>query len=179
VGAALTPRAEAPPSVPPPNHAAKAVAAAPAIPAATNTPEKSTPSVPVVAEPPKHQEAAALIPPAKPMEMTAPAPSASVGAPPKPAAPVPETKLSDADRAIFAQRGSELLAAGDIASARLFFERAANAGDAGSAFGMAKTFDPVELAKAGVRGVEGDPAKAGYWYGRARALAGTGTSGIK
>jgi TPR repeat protein len=92
---------------------------------------------------------------------------------------VPETKLSDADRALFAQRGSELLAAGDIASARLFFERAANAGDARSALGMAMTFDPVELAKAGVRGVKGDPAKADYWYQRARALAGDRIPGTK
>jgi TPR repeat protein len=112
-------------------------------------------------------------------EKTAPATSAAISAPAKPDSPVPETKLSDADRALFAQRGSELLAAGDIASARLFFERAANAGDARSALGMAMSFDPVELAKAGVRGVKGDQAKADYWYQRARLLAGTGTSGIK
>jgi TPR repeat protein len=72
-----------------------------------------------------------------------------------------------------------LLAAGDIASARLFFERAANAGDAGSALGMAKTFDPRELARAGVRGVKGDQAKADYWYQRAHSLAETGTSRLK
>ena len=170
-GAVSATRAEAPPAAPAPKQAAKDTAAATAIPSAS-APEKSTPSVAAAAEPPKHQEDTASLSPAPPTEKTAPATSASVGPAPKPGAPVPETKLSDADRALFAQRGNELLAAGDIASARLFFERAANAGDAGSALGMAKTFDPDELAKAGVRGVKGDLAKADYWYQRARSLAG-------
>ena len=90
----------------------------------------------------------------------------------KPDAPAPAAQLSAADRAFFAQRGSELVAAGDISSARLFFERAADAGDVRSALGMAMTFDPAELAKAGVRGLKGDQAQADYWYQRARSLAG-------
>jgi hypothetical protein len=90
----------------------------------------------------------------------------------KPDAPAPAAQLSDADRAFFAQRGNELVAAGDISSARLFFERAADAGDVRSALGMAMTFDPAELAKGGVRGLKGDQAQADYWYQRARSLAG-------
>ena len=167
-----------PPVVPPPKLVAKGAPAAPTAPATPNTPEKSAPSVQAT-ELPKPQEDVAPVAPAKVAEKTAPATSAAISAPAKPDSPVPETKLSDADRALFAQRGSELLAVGDIASARLFFERAANAGDARSALGMAMSFDPVELAKAGVRGVKGDQAKADYWYQRARLLAGIENSGIK
>ena len=177
-GSAVPPTAVALPILPAPSPAAKSAPAAPAIQLPAITPEKSAPSVQAAAEPPRHPEEAAPLAPEKAAEKPAPVTSAAVGVPAKPGAPAPET-LSDADRTLFAQRGSELLAAGDIASARLFFERAANAGDARSALGMAMTFDPVELAKAGVRGVKGDQAKAEYWYQRARVLAGTGTSGIK
>jgi hypothetical protein len=150
------------------NIGMKGVPIAPAISGSTNTPAQGAQSVPVANDMQAHAELATLAPVENPA-FTRAAPAA---APPKPAAPVSETKLSDVDRALFAQRGNELLAAGDIASARLFFERAANAGDAGSAVGMAKTFDPNELTKAGVRGVKGDPAKADYWYQRAQLLAG-------
>jgi TPR repeat protein len=118
-------------------------------------------------------------PPVQLIENPIPPMSASGGMLQKPAASEPEGKLSDADRALFAQRGSELLAVGDIASARLSLERAAKAGDAVSAFAMAKTFDPVELTKAGVRGIKGDPEKADYWYRRARSLAGIEMPGTK
>ena len=160
-----------PPSAAAPSIVATGAPAAPAITVLTNTPEKSAPNVLSTNEAQEHKTAAILAP-AEPLENPTPARSASVAAPAKRDIPAPEGKLSDADRALFAQRGTELLAAGDIASARLFFERAANAGDARSALGMAKTFDPVELAKAGVRGVKGDQAKADYWYQRAYLLAG-------
>jgi hypothetical protein len=160
-----------PPSAAAPNLVVKDARAAPAITVLTNMPEKSAPSVPAANEAPEHK-AGAVLAPAEPVESQMLPKSASVAVPPKRDIPAPEGRLSDADRALFAQRGNELLAAGDIASARLFFERAANAGDARSALGMAKTFDPVELAKAGVRGVKGDQAKADYWYQRAYVLAG-------
>ena len=133
---------------------------------ARTNPPKSTASVSPLAKVPKQNEGPSA---ASAIEKTQPAISA--GVPAKPDAPAPEVKLTDADRAFFAQRGYELLAAGDIASARLFFERAANAGDALSALGMARTLDPIELAKAGVRGLKGDAAQADYWYQQARSLA--------
>lgn len=80
-------------------------------------------------------------------------------------------KLSAADIASFVARGNALLARGDIASARLFFERAADAGDSRAALGMAESYDPATLSAAGVQGVKGDPAKADFWYGQARLLA--------
>ncbi len=148
----------------------KDVPVAPVIAESADTP---APSAPIADEEQAHNELATLAPVGNSaLTRAAPAP-----APPKSAAAVSEMKLSVADQALFAQRGNELLATGDIASARLFFERAANAGDAGSAVGMAKTFDPNELAKAGARGVKGDAAKADYWYQRARLLAGNRNSG--
>jgi TPR repeat protein len=171
-GAAL--RTEvASPSVADPNIAAKAqpVTAVTTVP--TNPPTKSMPAVPTVAEVSRQQEEA---PAALTETNTPPAISVFTSAQGKPDNSPPAARLSAADRALFARRGSELLATGDIASARLFFERAAEAGDAQSAFGMAITFDPVELARAGVRGLKSDQAKADYWYQRARSLANPPTS---
>jgi TPR repeat protein len=67
-------------------------------------------------------------------------------------------------------RGDDFLKAGDIASARLFYERAADAGDGAAALRLGATFDPGFLARAGIRGIPGDPAKASAWYRRARDL---------
>jgi TPR repeat protein len=67
-------------------------------------------------------------------------------------------------------RGDALLSNGDIISARLYYERAANAGDGHAAMLMAETFDPAFLEHAGVRGVRGDAAQAAIWYQRARDL---------
>src|SRR5262249_58803795 len=63
-------------------------------------------------------------------------------------------------------RGDTLLRSGDIASARLFYERAANAGNGRAALLLGATFDPVFLG----RGVRSDPASARLWYQRARDL---------
>src|SRR6516164_6247146 len=68
-------------------------------------------------------------------------------------------------------RGDALFRYGDIASARLFYERAAEAGDRQAAMRMATTFDPVSLVRAGVRNTFGDPAQASFWYDRALGLS--------
>jgi len=67
-------------------------------------------------------------------------------------------------------RGDAYLAAGDLASARLFYERAADAGNADAALMVGQTFDPTVLAQSGLRGVRGDSATAATWYRRAAAL---------
>src|SRR5271166_1175968 len=66
-------------------------------------------------------------------------------------------------------RGDSFLHAGDVASARLFYERAADAGDWQGAIRMAATFDPSFLGRAGVR-TAGDLAKAQSWYRHALDL---------
>ena len=88
--------------------------------------------------------------------------------PPKPAGPRLPTAESDA----LVARGDAFLAAGDVTSARSFFERAADAGDSQAAMRMAVTFDPAFLNRAGVHGVRGDPERASFWYQRARDLSG-------
>lgn len=67
------------------------------------------------------------------------------------------------------KRGDDFLRTGDIVAARLSYERAAAAGASAAATGVAKTYDPLFLAQAGVRGLRGDPARAALWYGRAAA----------
>ena len=67
-------------------------------------------------------------------------------------------------------RGEEYLASGNIAAARDFFERAADAGLAAAAFRLGTTYDPVELRRQQLRGVIADSALARKWYERAREL---------
>jgi TPR repeat protein len=67
-------------------------------------------------------------------------------------------------------RGDALLGTGDIASARLFYERAADGGNAEAAIRLGETFDPSFLARARLNGVRGDLAVALKWYKRAREL---------
>ena len=64
-------------------------------------------------------------------------------------------------------RGDALLSGGDLTSARLFYERAADAGDAGAALRIGETYDPSFLMRVGVIGVQGDIAEARRWYRRA------------
>ncbi len=78
--------------------------------------------------------------------------------------------LSEADIAALVTRGDAFLSAGDIASARLFYERAADAGDGAAALRLGATFDPNFLGRVGVRGNPGDPSRAASWYRRARDL---------
>lgn len=79
---------------------------------------------------------------------------------------IPVVSTSQVD-AIMVQRGEQLLAEGDIVSARHFFERVAQTGNAAGAYGLAETYDPVFLMEIGARGVLAEPAAAVLWYQRA------------
>jgi hypothetical protein len=81
------------------------------------------------------------------------------------AAPAPEAapRLTVIQIAELLARGDSFLHAGDVASARLFYERAADAGDWQAAIRMGATFDPAFLDRVGVHTV-GDPIKAQSWY---------------
>jgi len=92
-------------------------------------------------------------------------------------APAPATppvaegpQLSAAEIAALVARGDAFLRSGDIASARLFFERAANSGDGRAAMRMAVTYDATFLNRAGLHGLRSDPERAAFWYRRAREL---------
>jgi TPR repeat protein len=67
-------------------------------------------------------------------------------------------------------RGDEMLAVGDIATARLLYERVAASGSAPAATAVGGTYDPEVLVLLGVRGIQPDPAMAVTWYRRAADL---------
>jgi hypothetical protein len=66
-------------------------------------------------------------------------------------------------------RGDTFLHAGDLTSARLFYERAADAGDREAAMRMGASFDPAFLDRVGLY-ARGDAAKALFWYRHALDL---------
>ena len=66
-------------------------------------------------------------------------------------------------------RGDALFGKGDLAAARLLYERAADAGDGQAALRLGETFDPVFLDQAHLS-VRGDSGAAMSWYRRARDL---------
>jgi TPR repeat protein len=68
------------------------------------------------------------------------------------------------------ERGRDLLRSGDVASARLLFQRLADVGIADAALALAATYDPRYLAEHNLIGVVGDAAKALDWYQRASEL---------
>jgi TPR repeat protein len=91
------------------------------------------------------------------------------------AAAVPSaSRISDDARRLCAQ-GLVALAAGDIAGARLYLERAAENGDARALLVLGETYDPVTLARMGALGVKGEALKARDYYAKALA-AGMGAA---
>jgi len=83
-----------------------------------------------------------------------------------------DSGTQDSTIAVFlVSRGSELLAAGDVTGARLFFLRAAQLGSARAATMVGKTYDPDVFRAAGIVGMQPDAARAREWY---RKGAGSG-----
>src|SRR5271166_1771028 len=72
--------------------------------------------------------------------------------------------------ALYASRGDQMLAIKDVSAARRFYQYAANAGSAGAATALARTFDPSFLSQSGVIGLRPDPAQAAVWYRKAAEL---------
>lgn len=101
--------------------------------------------------------------------------SATLEAAPTIATPIPITpatrlRLLPAEITALIARGDQLLGTGDVASARLFYERAADVGDGEAALKLGMTFDPAFLSFGRLSGARGDPATAIAWYRRARNL---------
>jgi hypothetical protein len=69
-------------------------------------------------------------------------------------------------------QGDRHLEQGNIGAARLFYQRAAEAGLSAGAIKMAATYDPAELERLNVKvqGVAADRAEARKWYERAKVL---------
>ena len=97
-----------------------------------------------------------------------PEPSSSVW----PANPAPVRLLNGDLASTLMRRGQDFLGTGDIAAARILFQRLAEAGVADGAFAMAQTYDPRYLTEHKVIGVVGDEFES------ARSLPKSGPSGV-
>src|SRR6266404_1374652 len=142
-----------------------------------SAPASQTPgvrSVATVAVPPTREEITTAYQSA--LQGRAPVAAAPAAAVPAAAAPVaapPARKLDPDELAKFLTRAKSLLAAGDIPSARLLLERAADAQDAGAALMLARTYDPDVLGTQDTRNITPDPAMARAWYQKAGQLGST------
>ncbi len=123
-------------------------------------PEKVAPRIQTTPQPP---DAAPLIVANEQTAPSAPASSrpavvASVQAPAADTqAPI---KAASKDAARWSVRGLLALAKGDLSTARLFLNRAAEAGDARAWVALADTYDPAMLTKLGVVFAPGDAVRA-------------------
>lgn len=75
--------------------------------------------------------------------------------------------LSAQQEAAFLTRGDDLMADGDVASARLVYEHAAMRGSAGAMYALARSFDPRLLKDRKVLGIKPDRSAALEWYASA------------
>jgi hypothetical protein len=111
------------------------------------------------------------------LEWTAAGPARAV-APTAPSAPIPAAPVSPTvagtlgpeEIAVLISRGEQLVETGDLSAARLLLRRAAEARDAGAAFALAGTYDPLVLNKLRVYGFVPDATAARHWYQRAVEL---------
>lgn len=155
-----TPGAQAPAPQPP--------AAQPPAPPAQRVERAAPPPVQTVERtPPAPQRT----PPVQNVERAAPAPVIERPAPPQVAerTPQPATRSLDAAEVdVLVKQGQQFVAAGDFVTARLVFQRAAEAGNAAAALALGASYDPVVLSRLGVRGVDADVGKARAWYQKAK-----------
>jgi TPR repeat protein len=101
-----------------------------------------------------------------------PAAREAPAAPPAPVAVAPR-RMDPDELAALMKRAKGLLAIGDITSARLLLERAADAQEAEAAFVLAGTYDPQVLGVQDMRSITPDPAMARSWYQKAAQLGST------
>jgi hypothetical protein len=102
---------------------------------------------------------------AAPVAVATAAPSA-IPAPPPQAETV--RTLDPKEVAALIRRGQDLLASGDVQSARLLLMRGAEARDARAALLVGTTYDPALLRQIGADGPLADAAQARTWYQRAK-----------
>jgi hypothetical protein len=110
---------------------------------------------------------APVIPPASGETNPETDPNASTAAPIIPPA---DATLTAAEISTLLTLGDKSFSSGDVASARLYYGRAANAGDGEAALRLGETFDPVFLEHAHLHGARGDLTTALTWYRRARDM---------
>jgi hypothetical protein len=166
------------PAVPADGHSLAASPAPPATPAdggslaapppepPTHLVEHGAPSLAAAPTAPPHEPDIAVPTAELGLATTVKAPHVDTAAPPL----TPGPRLPAEDMGALLARGDTLLSVGDVVSARLFYERAADAGGGVAAIRLGETFDPLFLDRVHLRGVRGDPGAALFWYRRARDL---------
>jgi hypothetical protein len=107
-------------------------------------------------------------PPAGAAQLSALAPIAVV--PPPPSAAPQARKIDAEELANLMQRAKGFLTSGDLMSARLLLERAADAQEVEAALLLAQSYDPDVLGTSDVRNIVPEPAKARAWYQKAAQL---------
>jgi len=81
--------------------------------------------------------------------------------------------LDPEDIKLLMKQGEQFMASGDVVTARMLFQRVAEAGDADAAVALGATYDPIALANLGVAGLGADAEKARLWYQKAESLGST------
>ncbi|MFL5004701.1 MAG: hypothetical protein ACJ8DK_05080 [Microvirga sp.] len=113
-------------------------------------------------------------PAAAPVAVPAPALAASPPAPaPEPLRQASGPNLPRDEIEGYMAKGERMLKAGDIAAARLFFTRVAEAGEVRGALAMARSFDQETLRTLPVYGLQPSPQEAARWYAKAKDLGPT------
>jgi hypothetical protein len=132
---------------------------------------RAPPGAPQPAAPPQAVAPQAIAPPPAAAPLAAIAPVAVVpAAQPAPAASPQARRMDPDELAMLMQRAQGFLATGDLMSARLLLERAADAQDVNAVLMLAQTYDPDVLGTADVRNTIAEPAKARAWYQKAAQL---------
>lgn len=76
-----------------------------------------------------------------------------------------------AEIAAMLKSGAEFMANGEVAAARMLYQRAAESREPAAAFALAETYDPLVLGKLNVKGgISPDVALAHRWYEKAKEL---------
>jgi hypothetical protein len=147
--------------------------------------DPAPPLVPLAEEKPSGATATAAAPPvaerlAAPIIRTEPVQPPETASPSTAAAPSPAEAATKPQRpvtgasptavAALLARGDALIAIGDIAAARVVYQRAAAHASARAATATGRTYDPRFLVAIGAIGVVADPEEAAEWYRRGLAL---------
>jgi TPR repeat protein len=119
---------------------------------------------------PSRDEIAAAYQGAVKSKVVAIEPATQAAVPAEAAPPPAARRIAPDELAALLKRAKGLLAIGDITSARLLLERAADAQEADAALMLAGTYDPQVLGTQDMRSITPDPAAARLWYQKAAQL---------
>lgn len=134
---------------------------------------QTPPNLPIGSERKDKSQTERILPPSGRRDSPKSASRAPITTPIPPTAPAPRAAMSPTDRAkavALLKRGQAMLTNGDVNSARLFFGRAVRIGLGQAALAMAETYDPDELRRLGVLGIQPNLAEARKWYEKAQEL---------